>query len=86
MIINGLASLISANTEIGIKHCLPMTYNADLAHRVVYAHVFARVVAKGIRFDPQEAQPVSTKQSRLCEVCVPNFRTFSHGLTLDRSS
>ena len=53
-----------------------MTYDADLAHRVVYAHVFARVVAKGISFDPQEAQPASTKQSKLCEVRILSFQNF----------
>lgn len=73
LIINGLASLISANTEVGIKQCLPMTYDADPAQRVVFAHVFARVVAKGIRFDPQESQPTSSKQSKLCDVCVQLF-------------
>jgi hypothetical protein len=69
LIINGLASLISANTEFGIKHCLPMTYDADPAHRVIFAHVFARVVSRGIRFNPQEEQKTSIKQSKLCEVC-----------------
>ncbi|PSR92202.1 hypothetical protein PHLCEN_2v4732 [Hermanssonia centrifuga] len=67
LIINGLASLISANPEYGIKHCLPMTFDADPALRVVFAHVFARVVSKGLKFDPQEAQPPANKQSRLCE-------------------
>lgn len=70
LIINGLASLISANTEFGIKHCLPMTYDADPAQCVIFAHVFARVVAKGLRFDPQKEQPTSAKLDKLVEVCV----------------
>ena len=70
LIINGLASLISANAEFGIKHCLPMTYDADPAQRVIFAHVFARVVAKGIRFDPQKEQSTGAKQDRLVEVSV----------------
>ena len=68
LIINGLASLISANTEFGVKHCLPMTYDADPGHRVIFAHVFARVVSKGIRFYPQGEQQTALKQSKLCEV------------------
>lgn len=68
MIIDGLASLISANTEIGVKQCLPMTDDADPAQRIIFAHVFARVVAKGIQFDPQEAQTAVNKSSKLCEV------------------
>lgn len=80
LIINGLASLISANAEFGIKHCLPMTYDADPAHRVIFAHVFARVVSKGIRFDPQEEQKSAIKQSKLCEVC-PSCITLQRLLT-----
>ncbi|EKM59988.1 uncharacterized protein PHACADRAFT_115378 [Phanerochaete carnosa HHB-10118-sp] len=68
LIINGLASLISANTEFGIKHCLPMTYDADPVRRVIFAHVFARVIAKGIRFNPQKEQSTSTKQDKLIEL------------------
>lgn len=68
LIINGLASLISANTEFGIKHCLPMTYDADPAQRVIFAHVFARVVAKGIRFDPQKEPTAGAKQDKLVEL------------------
>ena len=67
LIINGLASLISANPEYGVKHCLPMTFDADPAMRVVFAHAFARVVGQGLTFE--KAAPTSTiKQSKLCEV------------------
>lgn len=69
MVIDGLASLITANTEIGVKQCLPLTDDADPAQRIVFAHVFARVVAKGIQFEPHEAQSSVAKQSKLCEVC-----------------
>ena len=68
-IINGMASLISANTEIGVKQCLAMCDDADPAQRIVFAHVFARVVARGIQFEPQEAQSTVNKHSKLCEVC-----------------
>ncbi|KAI0089247.1 hypothetical protein BDY19DRAFT_1089227 [Irpex rosettiformis] len=67
-IINGMASLISANTEIGVKQCLSMTDDADPAQRIIFAHVFARVVAKGIQFEPQEVQTSVNKHSKLCEL------------------
>lgn len=67
LIINGLASLISANPEYGVKHCLPMTFDADPAMRVVFAHAFARVVGQGLKFE-KPIQTSTNKQSKLCEV------------------
>ncbi len=54
-----------------------MTFDADPALWVVFAHVFARVVSKGLKFDPQEAQPPANKQSRLCEVRVLFFYVYN---------
>lgn len=71
VVINGLASLISANTEIGVKQCLPLTDDPDPAQRTIFAHVFARVVAKGIQFDPQEPETSDDKKSKLSEVSFP---------------
>ncbi|KAI0340881.1 hypothetical protein BDW22DRAFT_1485833 [Trametopsis cervina] len=68
MIINGMAALITANTEIGVKQCLPMTDVADPAQRIIFAHVFARVVAKGIQFEPQVIQNSAAKHSKLTEL------------------
>ncbi|KAI0686496.1 hypothetical protein BC835DRAFT_1523052 [Cytidiella melzeri] len=68
IIINGMASLISANTEIGVKQCLPMTDDADPAQCIIFVHVFARVVAKGIQFEPQEVPASVSKHSKLCEL------------------
>ncbi|KAJ3551785.1 hypothetical protein NM688_g4509 [Phlebia brevispora] len=68
LIIRGLASLISSNPEYGVKHCLPMTFDADPAMRVVFAHAFARVVGKGFKFEKSEVQPPAAKQSKLCEL------------------
>ncbi|KAH9948737.1 hypothetical protein B0H21DRAFT_787622 [Amylocystis lapponica] len=68
LIIAGLAFLISANTECGVKHCLPLSYDTDASKRVLFSHVFTRVLAQGIKFNAQESQPVVNRQSRLCEL------------------
>ncbi|KAH9854976.1 hypothetical protein C2E23DRAFT_883516 [Lenzites betulinus] len=68
LLIQGLASLISANTECGVKHCMPMADDDDPTRRVIFAHVFTRVLKEGIKFTPYEETPVVARQSRLCEL------------------
>jgi hypothetical protein len=46
-----------------------MTDDPDPTQRMIFAHVFARVVAKGIQFEPQEPVASISKHSKLCEVC-----------------
>ena len=81
LIINGLASLISANPEYGVKHCLPMTFDADPAMRVVFAHAFARVVSKGLKFEAPDVQLPVNKHSKLCEVSMSSLSTPIRRLT-----
>ncbi|OJT09503.1 Neurofibromin [Trametes pubescens] len=68
MLIDGLASLISANTECGMKHCLSMADDQDPTRRLIFAHVFTRVLKEGIKFAHYEETPVIARQSRLCEL------------------
>ncbi|KAI0638553.1 hypothetical protein C8Q77DRAFT_1047292 [Trametes polyzona] len=68
MLIDGLASLISANTECGVKHCLSMADDPDPTKRLIFAHVFTRVLKEGIKFTQYEETPVIARQSRLCEL------------------
>ena len=68
LVMSGLGSLISMNTECGVKHGLPLAYEQDPSKRVLFAHVFTRVLAQGIKFSTQDSQPVLNRQSRLCEV------------------
>lgn len=68
MLIDGLASLISANTECGVKHCLSMADDLDPTRRLIFAHVFTRVLKEGIKFAHYEETPVIARQSRLCEL------------------
>ncbi|KAI0737738.1 hypothetical protein C8Q80DRAFT_1276173 [Daedaleopsis nitida] len=68
LLITGLSSLVSANTECGVKHCLSLAYDPDPTKRMIFAHVFIRVLKEGIKFTPYEETPVVVKQSRLCEL------------------
>ncbi|RPD66792.1 hypothetical protein L226DRAFT_452976 [Lentinus tigrinus ALCF2SS1-7] len=68
LLINGLSSLVSANTECGVKHCLSLAYDPDPTKRLIFAYVFVRVLKEGIKFTPYEEAPVVVKQSRLCEL------------------
>ena len=68
LVIAGLSHLVSANTESGFKQCLPLAYNEDNRKRTIFAHVFARVIGQGTKFDPEDRSPSMTRQSRLAEV------------------
>ncbi|KAI0775878.1 hypothetical protein BD413DRAFT_470082 [Trametes elegans] len=68
LLIEGLASLISANTECGVKHCLAMADERDPTKRLIFAHVFTRVLKEGIKFSQYDETPVLARQSRLCEL------------------
>ncbi|KAI1796034.1 hypothetical protein LXA43DRAFT_649826 [Ganoderma leucocontextum] len=68
LLINGLASLVSANTECGVKHCLTLAYEPEPVKRLIFAYVFIRVLKEGIKFAPNEETRVIVKQSPLCEL------------------
>lgn len=50
-----------------------MTFDADPTMRVVFAHAFARVVSKGLKFETPELPLPTNKQGKLCEVCEPSL-------------
>ncbi|EMD40361.1 hypothetical protein CERSUDRAFT_148314 [Gelatoporia subvermispora B] len=68
LLIVGLASLISTNTECGVKHTLPYAYEDDPVKRSIFAQVFTRVLAQGAKFSSQGTEPIISRQSRLCEL------------------
>ncbi|GBE80125.1 hypothetical protein SCP_0213280 [Sparassis crispa] len=68
LVLTGITSLISANTECGVKHFLPLAYDKDNAKRVLFANVFTRVLGQGIELSAENTQPVVNRQSRLCEL------------------
>lgn len=68
LVITGLASLVSANPEVGVKHCLPLAYDEDPTRRIIFCYVFCRVLPEGISLASPDHQPMVHRQSRLCEL------------------
>lgn len=74
LVITGLAHLVSANTECGFKQCLPLAYDEDKRKRTIFAHVFARVLSQGTKFDPEDRPATLVRHNRLSEVCHARLR------------
>lgn len=68
LVIAGLASLISSNTEFGIKHCLPLAYDQNLIKQTTFTNVFARVLDQGVKLSTRDVAATVSRQSKLCEV------------------
>ncbi|KAJ3987640.1 hypothetical protein F5890DRAFT_1563214 [Lentinula detonsa] len=68
LVITGLSHLVSSNTESGFKQCLPLAYNEDNRKRTIFAHVFARILSQGTKFDPEDRTGPSSGQNRLAEL------------------
>jgi hypothetical protein len=67
-VITGLSHLVSANIESGFKNCLPMGYGNDIRARIIFAHVFSRVLSQGTKFDVEENPTMMSRRNRLAEV------------------
>lgn len=70
LVITGLSHLVSANTESGFKQCLPLAYDEDNRKRTIFAHVFARILSQGTKFDPEDRTGPSSGQNRLAEASI----------------
>ncbi|KAF8076811.1 hypothetical protein FPV67DRAFT_1605221 [Lyophyllum atratum] len=68
LVITGLSHLVSANTESGFKQCLPLAYDEDNRKRAIFAHVFARVIGQGTKFDPEDRSASIARHNRLCDL------------------
>jgi neurofibromin 1 len=68
LVITGLAHLVTANSESGFKQCLPLAYDHDTRKRMIFAHVFARVIGQGTVFDPEDKSLTKARHTSLCEV------------------
>jgi hypothetical protein len=79
LVITGLSHLVSANTECGFKHCLPLAYDEEIRKQTIFAHVFSRVLGQGTKFDPQEDNSAAAirrqRLSEVCEIACPRFQT-----------
>jgi hypothetical protein len=81
LVITGIAHLVSANTEIGFKHCLPLAYDLSPQRRIIFARVFARVLGQGTKLDAPERQVSLAPQARLREVCGRESLIYGTSLT-----
>ncbi|KAF7329572.1 Ras-GAP domain-containing protein [Mycena kentingensis (nom. inval.)] len=68
LVITGLTHMVSANSEHGFKQCMPLAYGADLKKRAIFAHVFARVISQGTKFEVEAAPTATNRHSRLLEL------------------
>ncbi|KAJ4479043.1 hypothetical protein J3R30DRAFT_2708420 [Lentinula aciculospora] len=68
LVITGLSHLVSANIESGFKQCLPLAYDEDNRKRTIFAHVFARILSQGTKFDPEDRTGPTSGQNRLAEL------------------
>lgn len=68
LVITGLSHLVVANSENGVKHCIALAYDSDLRKRTIFVHVFARVLGKGTKFEPQRNPELQARRNQLREV------------------
>jgi len=71
LVITGLSHLVVANSENGVKHCIALAYDSDLRKRTIFVHVFARVLGKGAKFEPQRNPELQARRNQLREVRPP---------------
>lgn len=70
LVINGLANLLSMNTDIGLKHFLPLGYDNDESRRIIFCRVISQVMDLGGKFETQSESVVTGRRMRIGEVCV----------------
>ncbi|KAK7053933.1 hypothetical protein R3P38DRAFT_3343387 [Favolaschia claudopus] len=68
LVITGLSHLVAANSEHGFKQCLPLAYDPDPKRRAIFAHVFARVIGQGTKFDIEDRSTNPGRNYRLAEL------------------
>jgi neurofibromin 1 len=67
LVVTGLSHLVKANPAYGFKHCFSLAYDQDIRKQIIFARVFARVLADGTKFEsPGSAGLI--KRSPLSEV------------------
>ena len=67
-VINGLTYLLSSNSDIGLKHFLPLGYDTDAGIRGIFCHVVARVMETGAKFETSNDSVTAGKRMRISEV------------------
>lgn len=60
--------MVGANSEGGFKQCLPLAYDPDNRKRMIFAHVFARVIGQGTIFESKDKSILKARFQALCDV------------------
>ena len=81
MVTNALAHLLAMNTDVGLKHFLPLAYDNDYSKRAIFCKATSRVMDLGGRLAPTVDAAVSARQSEIGSVSVDKNGTFAHLLT-----
>ncbi|KAI5118442.1 hypothetical protein M0805_000576 [Coniferiporia weirii] len=68
LVISGLAHLLSMNTDIGLKHFLPLGYDPDPAKRTIFCRVISRVMDLGGRLETHNDSMVGGRRTRIGEL------------------
>ncbi len=70
LVITGLSHLVSSDPEVGLKQCLDLAYGDDSRSRAIFAHVFARVIGQGAKFEALDQVETQDRYKRLAEVSL----------------
>ncbi|KAH9939229.1 uncharacterized protein BXZ73DRAFT_88953 [Epithele typhae] len=68
LLVDGLAALVSANPDSGVKHSLQLASDEDPTRHLIFSYVFIRVLNERITFASYDEAPKVVKHSRLCEL------------------
>lgn len=77
LVTNALAHLFAMNTDIGLKHFLPLAYDQDLSKRAIFCKAVSRVMDLGGRLAQPVDATVTARQSEIGTVSdwMPVFST-----------
>lgn len=68
LVITGLSHLVGSDPEVGLKQCLDLAYGEDFRGRAIFAHVFAKVIGQGTKFEAADEIETTDRYKRLCDV------------------
>ena len=80
LVITGLAHLLTTNTDIGLKHFLPLGYDPDPGRRAIFCHVVSRVMDLGGKFETASDAVVASRRIKIGEVSltVNSLKTYTY--------
>ena len=79
---NALAGLLSMNTNIGLRHFLPLGVDPDPIRRTIFCRVISHVMDQGGRLEVPVDPMVASRRTRIGEVCMQTLRLHDGRLNL----